>query len=173
MPVYSPQFKEQIVKKMMPPSNQSVAQVSRDSGVAVPTLYSWKKLFRSKGFVVPTKASSPHTWDSKAKLAAVIQVAAMNEAQRSEYCRQHGGSTPNSLMPGEPPLKRSTAILSRSARPPWQASAKSSNSCKKKSFARTRHWPKRPPCWCCQKKPRPSGAPKRKTDSSGNETDGH
>ena len=35
MPVYGPKFKEQIVKKMMPPHNQSVAQVSRDSGVAV------------------------------------------------------------------------------------------------------------------------------------------
>jgi transposase-like protein len=85
MPVYGPQFKEQIVKKMMPPSNQNVAQVSRDTGVAVPTLCSWKELFRSKGFVVPTKASSPHSWDSKAKIAAVIQVATMNEAQRSEY----------------------------------------------------------------------------------------
>ena len=48
MPVYGPQFKEQIVKKMMPPHNQSVAQISRDTGVAVPTLYSWKKLFRNR-----------------------------------------------------------------------------------------------------------------------------
>jgi transposase len=89
MPVYGPQFKEQIVKKMMHPSNQSVAQVSRDTGVAAPTLYSWKNLFRSKGFVVSTKASSPHAWDSKARLASVIQVVPMNEAQRAEYCRQH------------------------------------------------------------------------------------
>lgn len=29
-------------------------------------------------------------WDAKAKLAAVIQTAAMNEAERSEYCRKHG-----------------------------------------------------------------------------------
>lgn len=90
MPVYSPQFKEQMVRKLMPPSNQSVAQVSRDSGVAAPTLYSWKKQFQSKGFVVPATPSQPDNWDSKAKLAAVIQTAAMNEAQRSEYCREHG-----------------------------------------------------------------------------------
>jgi len=90
MPVYGPQFKEQIVKKMMPPYNQSVAQISRDTGVAVPTLYSWKKLFRNQGFVVPAKSSRPDDWDSKAKLAAIIQTAAMNEAQRSEYCREHG-----------------------------------------------------------------------------------
>ena len=76
MPVYGPQFKEQIVKKMMPPHNQSVAQISRDTGVAVPTLYSWKKLFRNQGFVVPAKSSRPDDWDSKAKLAAIIQTAA-------------------------------------------------------------------------------------------------
>jgi hypothetical protein len=63
MPVYDPQFKEQIVKKMMPPHNQSVAKISRDTGVAVPTLYSWKKLFCNQGFVVPAKSSRPDDWD--------------------------------------------------------------------------------------------------------------
>ena len=52
--------------------------------------YSWKKLFRNQGFVVPAKSSRPDDWDSKAKLAAIIETAAMNESQRSEYCRQHG-----------------------------------------------------------------------------------
>ncbi|PUE41207.1 hypothetical protein B9Z50_05620 [Limnohabitans sp. Bal53] len=40
--------KEQVVKKMMPPHNQSVAQISRDTGVAVPTLYSWKNAFATQ-----------------------------------------------------------------------------------------------------------------------------
>lgn len=38
MSVYGPQFKERIVKIMMPPYNQSVAQISGDNGVAVQTL---------------------------------------------------------------------------------------------------------------------------------------
>lgn len=71
VPVYGPQFKEQIVKKMMLPRNHSVDQISRDTGVAVPTLYSWKKLFRKQGFVVPAKSSCPDDWDSKAKLAII------------------------------------------------------------------------------------------------------
>ena len=57
MPSYGPQFKEQIVKKLMPPYNQSVAQVSRDTGVAVPTLYAWKQLYRNQGYVVPSKSA--------------------------------------------------------------------------------------------------------------------
>ncbi|MBK1782465.1 transposase [Advenella sp. WQ 585] len=40
---------------MMPPNNQSIAQISRESGIHVATLYTWKKQFQAKGFVVPAK----------------------------------------------------------------------------------------------------------------------
>jgi transposase-like protein len=125
MPVYGPQFKEQIVKKMMPPHNQSVAQISRDTGVAVATLYSWKKLFRNQGFVVPAKSSRPDDWDSKAKLAAIIQTAAFNEAQRSEYCRT--ACTPNNWTPGKPLLSRLSRTQSLPAKPTWPSNARSSS----------------------------------------------
>lgn len=38
---------------------------------------------------VLTKASCSHALNSKAKFADIIQVAAMNEARRAGYCRQH------------------------------------------------------------------------------------
>lgn len=34
---YSPEFKEQVVRKMMPPSNQSVASIHRESGISAPS----------------------------------------------------------------------------------------------------------------------------------------
>jgi transposase-like protein len=64
--------------------------VSRELGVAGPTLYAWKRQFESKGFLVPANSSNPEKWDSKSKLAAIIQTASMNEAERSAYCREHG-----------------------------------------------------------------------------------
>jgi len=36
---YSDEFKEQVVRKMMPPNAQSVAQVHRETGISEPTLY--------------------------------------------------------------------------------------------------------------------------------------
>lgn len=87
---YSAELKEQIVKKMMPPNSQSVAAISRDTGISTPTLYAWKKKFQAQGFVVPKKPSKADQWDAKAKLAAVIQTARMNETERSTYCREHG-----------------------------------------------------------------------------------
>lgn len=90
MASYSRELKEQIVRKMMPPNPQSVASVSRETGISAPTLYAWKKQFRNQGYVVPGKPTSPDRWDAKAKLATVIQLALMNEAERSAWCREHG-----------------------------------------------------------------------------------
>lgn len=39
---------------------------------------------------MPAKTSQPDGWDNKAKLAAVIQTALMNEAERSAWCRERG-----------------------------------------------------------------------------------
>jgi len=90
MASYSSQFKEQAVRRLMPPHSQTVSMVSRDLGVAAPTLYAWKRHFESKGFLVPANSSNPDKWDAKSKLAAIIQTASMNEAERSAYCREHG-----------------------------------------------------------------------------------
>jgi len=90
VPSYSAEFKEQAVRKLMPPHNRTVASLSREIGISEASLYNWKKQFRAKGYVVPKKSTIADQWDAKAKLAAVIQTAAMNEAERSEYCRKHG-----------------------------------------------------------------------------------
>lgn len=87
---YSEELKEQMVRKMMPPSSQSVAAIARETGISTPTLYAWKQQFQRQGYVVPSKSTKPHGWDAKAKLAAVIKTAAMNEAERSTWCREHG-----------------------------------------------------------------------------------
>ena len=74
----------------MPPHNRTVVSLSQEIGVSEATLYNWKKQFRAKGYVVPKKSTVADQWDAQAKLAAVIQTAAMNDAERSEYCRKHG-----------------------------------------------------------------------------------
>lgn len=63
MSSYSAELNAQIVKKMMPPNKQSVAQISRENDIHVTTLYTWKKQFQAKGFVVPAKKSPPDQWD--------------------------------------------------------------------------------------------------------------
>lgn len=90
MPTYSTELKAQIARKMMPPNNRTVVDISRETGISTATLYAWRKQFRAQGFVVPTKPTIADRWDAKAKLACVIQTASMNETERAAYCREHG-----------------------------------------------------------------------------------
>ena len=90
MPRYNEEFKEQTVRKMMPPNAMSVAQVSRDTGVSDVTLYNWRNQFRHEGKAVPADPSNPENWSGENKLAVVIETAALNEEELAEYCRQKG-----------------------------------------------------------------------------------
>lgn len=90
VPKYNDEFREQTVRKMMPPNAMSVAQVSRDTGVSDVTLYNWRNQFRREGKSVPADPSNPENWSGKNKLAVVIETAALNEGQLAEYCRQKG-----------------------------------------------------------------------------------
>lgn len=90
MPHYNEEFREQTVRKMMPPNAQSVAQVSRESGVSEQTLYNWRNQFRHRGKAVPADPSNPENWSGENKLAVVIETAALNEQELAGYCRRKG-----------------------------------------------------------------------------------
>lgn len=90
MAVHSPEFKEQLIRKSLPPHNQRMADLSHESGLHVNTLYKWKRQLIAQGVIVSTKKTHTGKWSSKAKLTALMQTAAMNEIERAAYCREHG-----------------------------------------------------------------------------------
>ena len=49
MPRYSEDFREQMVRKMMPPNARSAAQLSRENGIGEPTLYHGRNRYRLPG----------------------------------------------------------------------------------------------------------------------------
>jgi len=87
---YDEEFKEQVVRKMMAPNARSVAEVSRETGVSEQSLYNWRNKYRQEGIAVPSDPSNPDQWSGSNKLAVVIETAALNEEQLSEYCRKKG-----------------------------------------------------------------------------------
>ncbi len=87
---YSEEFKESVIKKMMPPKPVSVRQLCNDTGVSDVTLYKWRKDIRNRGIAVPSDQSKPDNWSAEDKLAVVIETASLNEVQLSEYCRSKG-----------------------------------------------------------------------------------
>lgn len=87
---YSKEFKDSVIKRMMPPNPVSVPQLCKETGVSDVTLYKWRKDYRNRGIAVPGDNSKPDNWTAEDKLGVVIETVGLNGAQLSEYCRSKG-----------------------------------------------------------------------------------
>ena len=87
---YPKQRKEAVLKKMLPPNNRTISELSKEEGISEATLYNWRKAARAEGRLMPDGDSTPEGWCAADKFAAVVETAAMNEAELSSYCRQKG-----------------------------------------------------------------------------------
>ena len=87
---YSPERKEAVLKKMLPPNHQSIAALAIEEGISDATLYNWRQQDRNEGRLMPDSDNTPEGWTSRDKFAAVMETAALSEAEIAEYCRQRG-----------------------------------------------------------------------------------
>ena len=87
---YSPERKAVVLKRMLPPNNMAIQQLSQEEGISEATLHKWRAEARGKGQLLPDADAGPHGWSSRDKFAAVPETAALNEADLAEYCRKRG-----------------------------------------------------------------------------------
>ena len=87
---YSPERRAAVLKRMLPPNNLPVRRLSQEEGISEATLHKWRAQARSKGQLLPDANAGPEGWTSRDKFAAVLETAAMNEADLAEYCRKRG-----------------------------------------------------------------------------------
>jgi len=80
---YGQAFKDKAVARLLPPETASLEVVSREVGVGVASLERWREDAQSR----PARGRA---WTAGARLEAVITTAAMNEAAKSAWCREHG-----------------------------------------------------------------------------------
>lgn len=88
MTSYSKEFKSNMVARMLPPINEPVSKVSKETHISISTLHKWKKEHLETG--EPIKASNASRWSSQDKFMVVIETASMNETELSKYCRTKG-----------------------------------------------------------------------------------
>ena len=79
MPRYSEERKQQILNKLLPPSNMTVAEVARTEGISEQTLYNWREKAKQQGRPVPGSKPTSEQWSAEAKLATVIETASINK----------------------------------------------------------------------------------------------
>lgn len=87
---YSKEFKEKVLLRMMPPNNESVSHIARDSGLSEGTLYKWQKEARASGFAIPGGDKESEKWSTRDKFSIVVETATLSEIELAEYCRAKG-----------------------------------------------------------------------------------
>ncbi len=78
-PDYSQEFKDNLVKRMLPPESITANALSKETGVSQASLRKW--------FLDSKPAASTK---SKSKFEVVLQTYSMNEAELSAYARENG-----------------------------------------------------------------------------------
>ena len=87
---YPNERREAVLRKMLPPHNKTIKELAQEEGISEPTLYNWRKQARAEGRLMPDGDTTPAGWNAADKFAAVVETAAMNEADLSAYCRERG-----------------------------------------------------------------------------------
>jgi len=80
---YGEAFRNRVVARLLPPESANVGAVAKEIGVSVQTLERWRD-------EAQTRPARGRAWSAGARLDALITVAAMNEAGKNAWCREHG-----------------------------------------------------------------------------------
>lgn len=87
---YSPELKEALLRRMLPPNNESISKISKEEGISEQTLRNWRDKARADGITAPGKDALPDDWSTQDKFLIVVETASMNETELAEYARKKG-----------------------------------------------------------------------------------
>jgi len=90
VPIYSPEQKQAMLSKLLPPQSRPVKDVALEDGISYQTLYSWLKQARKSSHILPDKNVPTSTLSDAAKFSIVIEAATLSETELSQYCREKG-----------------------------------------------------------------------------------
>ena len=80
---YGQAFKDKAVARLLPPESAALELVAREVGIGAGTLERWREDAQSR----PARGRA---WTAGARFEAVVATAAMPEASKSAWCREHG-----------------------------------------------------------------------------------
>ena len=87
---YSPELKEAMLRRMLPPNNESISKIAKEEGIAEQTLRGWRNKARKEGYAAPGVDASPDDWSTQDKFLIVVETVSLNETDLAEYARKKG-----------------------------------------------------------------------------------
>lgn len=87
---YSKEFKDAILRRMLPPNNESISKIASEEGLSEQTLRNWRDKARKQGYAAPGTDALSDEWSTQDKFLIVVETASMSEAELAEYARKKG-----------------------------------------------------------------------------------
>ncbi len=87
---YTRAVKVSILKKVLPPENRSIPEVSRETGVNDQTIRNWIKQYKSGNFDDVNSESCPRFMTAKEKYQILLEASGLVEDERGRFLRERG-----------------------------------------------------------------------------------
>lgn len=87
---YTREFKEAIIQKILSNSDRTVVSFAREASIPESTVATWIRNHTNKTGKTLSSKKNKKQWSAEKKFEAVIETSALSEAEKNEYCRQHG-----------------------------------------------------------------------------------
>ena len=87
---YSDELKDSLLRRMLPPNNESITKISREEGISEQTLRNWRDKARADGIAAPGIDAAADKWSTQDKFLIVVETASMTETELAEYARKKG-----------------------------------------------------------------------------------
>jgi len=87
---YTQEQKDLILKRLLPPANESISDLSKEMGISKSTLNTWKSKAQKEKRKSSQESKTGKELTSKEKFLIVMETYSMPEIKLSEYCRTKG-----------------------------------------------------------------------------------
>ena len=62
---YTQEFKDSIIKRMLPPNNESISKIAMEEGLSEQTIRNWRDKARRDGVAAPGTDAKPDDWSTQ------------------------------------------------------------------------------------------------------------
>lgn len=93
MPSYSNELRDAVLRRVLPPQNDSISKVAAEEGISGQTIRNWISKAREAVSTAADVSSQPEKWSSQDKYLIVVETAGMTDMELAEYAGKKGLST--------------------------------------------------------------------------------
>lgn len=87
---YSTGFKNSVLKKVLPPENRSISEVSKETGVSDQTIRNWLKAIKDDNLLKSDSEISPESRNPSEKMTLLLEGRSIEPEKLGEWLRKNG-----------------------------------------------------------------------------------